>query len=246
MRRIVLDTETTGICKNDRIIEIGAVELEYSPAGSSQDNNAGENRNTEKKGVFHYYLNPQKKIHPDAIKVHGISDKFLEDKPLFSTVAEEFEEFIRDATLIIHNAPFDLYYLNFELALLAQEQRRQFTRVEDLCLKVEDTLVIAQSKYPGQSNSLDALLARLGIDSSARAKGHGALIDARLLGGVYESMCLTQSGLDFNVAENKTDVVNAQVNFEELGPFRVIKPSAEELAAHNSIVQEIGIVTDNS
>lgn len=242
MRRIVLDTETTGLNKDDRIIEVAAVELEYSRRLPYRGEGGMEKDSVRQDGIFHYYLNPGKEIHPNATKIHGISNKFLEGKPSFVDVVDEFTKFIKNATLIVHNASFDLYYLNFEMALLSQEsvdKRHDFIAVEEICTKVEDTLVLAQDKYPGQSNSLDALIARLGIDASSRAKGHGALIDARLLGQVYEAMSLTQSGLDFSAGDKPVNINTSFVKKQAEGTIRAVEPSEAELLAHQKIMEEI-------
>ncbi len=240
MRYIALDTETTGLEKNDRIIEIAAVEMPkgFSPTGQAD---------TSRQEVFHHYINPgpDAKVHPGAFKVHRISDEFLADKPTFPEIAQSFIEFIRGAVLIIHNAPFDLYYMNFELALASQQDSQQedaaanpgYTRVEDICAKVEDTLLIAQKKFPGQSNSLDALLSRLGIDASSRGKGHGALIDTKLLCKVYENLRLNQSNLGLEKSETQSHAVAG--NISELGVFRAIKPTAAEIDAEQHILSKL-------
>lgn len=233
MRRIVLDTETTGLAKSDRIIEIAAMKLGQG-SGSTSMGSASH---------FHHYVNPHHKVHPEAFKVHGISDKFLADKPEFSTIADEFLEYIQDSVLIIHNAAFDLYYLNFELALHCQRSGAKFTKVEDICAKVEDSLLIAQNKFPGQHNSLDALLVRFGIDASSRDQGHGALIDVKLLGKVYESLCLTQSALGLNDSDSRSigargkDEIKKKIR--ELGELPVIKPSEEELLAEEQLLKQL-------
>jgi DNA polymerase-3 subunit epsilon len=163
LREIVLDTETTGTeaRKGDRIVEIGCVELvNHCPTGRS----------------YHTYLNPERPVAEGAVAVHGLTDAFLADKPLFRNVAQDFVAFLGDAPLIIHNAPFDVGFLDMEfgrLGLPAVEPRR-----------VRDTLVMARRKHPGASNSLDALASRYGVDLSRRVK-HGALLDAEILAEVY-------------------------------------------------------------
>ncbi|MBE8182171.1 MAG: DNA polymerase III subunit epsilon [Candidatus Portiera sp.] len=244
MRYLALDTETTGLKKNDRIIEIAVVEL------MSGSINSGTNTK-EKPTVFHHYVNPGPgiKVDPGAFNVHRISDEFLVDKPIFADIAKDFVEFIRDAVLIIHNAPFDLYYMNFELALCHQRSGHQrsssqsngdteYNNVESICSKVEDTLRIAKNKFPGQSNSLDALLARFGIDASSRDKGHGALVDTKLLCKVYENLCLNQSnlGLESGKTHNNQDPVG---NIQDLGGFHITKPTAEELEADERIMSKL-------
>ena len=165
MRQIFLDTETTGLsaANGDRVIEIGCVELI----------NRKLTRNNK-----HFYLNPERESHEDALKVHGISSEFLKDKPKFAEVAEEFLGFCADAEIIIHNAPFDLSFLNKELELIGKPSFKGFVA------SVTDTLVMAKEMYPGKRNSLDSLCDRLGVDNSGRTL-HGALLDAELLADVY-------------------------------------------------------------
>ena len=162
MRQVVVDTETTGLdaSQGHRIIEIACVEMM-------------NRRRTERH--FHEYLNPERRIDDGAFEVHGISDADLKNKPLFRDVAQTFLEFVRDAELIIHNAPFDVEFLNQELRLLGPE----WGRLEDYC-RVTDTLGMARERHPGQKNNLDALCTRYGVDNSQRDL-HGALLDAQLL-----------------------------------------------------------------
>ena len=177
-RQIVLDTETTGLeaGRGHRIIEIGCVELiERRPSGRH----------------FHRYLNPGRAIDPGAIAVHGIRDEFLLDKPRFAEVVHEWLEFIRGAELLIHNAAFDVGFLDAELALAGA----QHGRVADHA-SVVDTLAMARGKYPGQKNTLDALCRRLGVDNTHREL-HGALLDARLLAEVWLAMTAGQGALGF-------------------------------------------------
>ncbi|WP_419511801.1 DNA polymerase III subunit epsilon [Methylobacterium fujisawaense] len=177
MREIVLDTETTSTDpKVDRIIEVGCVELvNHTPTGRT----------------FHRYCNPQRAVHPDALAVHGLSDAFLADKPLFAAIAPDLLEFIGDGTLVIHNAPFDVGFLNAEFVRLP-EPRPPVIVLED----VVDTLLIARRKHAGAANNLDALCTRYGIDRSRRTK-HGALLDAQILAEVYvELLGGKQAGFD--------------------------------------------------
>lgn len=177
-RLIILDTETTGIGHEygHRIIEIGCVEL-------IDRRHTGRN--------YHCYLNPQRAVDEGAFKVHGLSDAFLLDKPLFSEVVDAFFAFVKGSELIIHNAAFDVGFLNAELARLKPK-----SKIEDFC-KITDSLEIARLKHPGQRNSLDALCKRYQIDSSDRVF-HGALLDAELLADVYLAMTSGQKKLDFN------------------------------------------------
>jgi DNA polymerase-3 subunit epsilon len=178
MRQVVLDTETTGLEpeRGHRIIEIGCVELiERRPTGRT----------------FHRYVNPERLIDPGAVAVHGIRDEFLLDKPRFAEIVHEWLEFIRGAELLIHNAAFDVGFLDAELALAGP----QHGRVADHATVV-DTLAMAREKYPGQKNTLDALCKRLGVDNTHREL-HGALLDARLLAEVWLAMTAGQSALGF-------------------------------------------------
>jgi DNA polymerase-3 subunit epsilon len=170
MRQVVLDTETTGLSweKGNRVVEIGCVELV-------------ERRPTRRH--FHRYLNPEREMEPGAAEVTGLTWDFLRDKPLFHEVAQEFLDFIRGAELVIHNAAFDVGFLDAELARLGPEAGR----LEDHCAGVLDTLALAKQRYPGQRASLDALCRRLGVENGHRTL-HGALLDAELLADVYLAM----------------------------------------------------------
>ncbi len=169
MRQIVLDTETTGLepAEGHRIIEIGCVEL--------VDRRLSRNN-------FHQYLQPDREIDQGAVEVHGITNEFLRDKPRFADIAEDFLDYVRDAELIIHNAPFDVGFLDHELSKWSEQARR----IEQLC-QVIDTLTMARSLHPGQRNSLDALCKRYAVDNSKRDL-HGALLDAEILADVYLAM----------------------------------------------------------
>ena len=177
MRELVLDTETTGLDheSGDRIVEVGVIELNnYIITGK----------------YLHYYINPEKKSDPKAEKIHGLTTEFLSDKPKFVDIAETLIDFIGDNKVIIHNAPFDLGFLNAELSKCDMEELKEE--------QVIDTLIISRKKYPGQSVSLDALCRRFNIDLTTREK-HGALLDARLLSQVYlELMGGNQISLEFN------------------------------------------------
>ncbi len=178
-RQIVLDTETTGLdpASGHRVIEIGALELvNRRPTGNR----------------FHRYLNPDRAIDEGAIEVHGITDAFLADKPRFADVAEEFVEFVRGAELVIHNAPFDVGFLDAELARLGAD----WGRIAEFC-GVCDTLQLARSKHPGQKNNLDALCRRYEVDNSQREL-HGALLDAEILADVYLAMTGGQATLSLD------------------------------------------------
>lgn len=220
MHQIVLDTETTGLepSQGHRIIEIGCVELR-------------NRRQTQRH--FHQYLNPDRKVDEGAFDVHGISDDFLADKPRFSEIANDFIDFVRGAELIIHNAPFDVAFLNAELERLGPE----WGRIEDYC-SIIDTLVMARKTYPGKRNSLDELCKRLEVDNSQRQL-HGALLDAEILLDVYLAMTSGQEVLSL-VADDRPSgaTVEARTNGTRAPLARVVVP-ADELAAHERWLDEL-------
>ena len=215
-RIVVLDTETTGLSTREghRIIEIGCVELI-------------NRRLTGKR--FHAYLNPERKIDDGAIAVHGISNEFLDDKPFFKQISAEFIAFIKNAELVIHNAPFDVGFINNEFSRLDNHTET----IADFCL-VFDTLVYARKKHPGQRNSLDALCKRYGIDNSHREL-HGALLDAEILAEVFLLMTGGQSSL-IDDAPAKVKPVVASINTPRSTTNRpalsVVRCNEEELSAH--------------
>ena len=217
-RQVVLDTETTGLDpgQGHRVIEIGCIELR-------------NRRLTERQ--FHVYLRPERAIDEGAIRVHGLTNEFLADQPRFAEIAEQFLEFVRGAELIIHNAPFDLGFLNREL----QRCGRGHSALEQLCT-VEDTLLLARQRHPGQRNNLDALCKRYGIDNSQRTL-HGALLDAEILADVYLAMTRQQDSLF--VQEIAATVRRKQQESRWAAPPRsrpplpVLRASAEERAAHD-------------
>jgi len=222
MRQIVLDTETTGLEpeQGHRIIEIGCVEM--------------INRRLTGR-TFHHYLNPQRDIDPGAQEVHGLSTAFLADKALFAEVADDFLEFVGDAELVIHNAPFDVGFLDAELDRLD----RDVPRIQDLC-GVLDTLVLAREMHPGQRNSLDALCRRYEVDNSQREL-HGALLDARILAEVYLAMTGGQAALSLG-SERVTSAVGQPVErrVDRSGlKLVVLRPSAEEQEAHEATLDRI-------
>jgi DNA polymerase-3 subunit epsilon len=217
MRQIVLDTETTGLSAEggDRIIEIGCVELLARKL-------SGNNR--------HFYLNPGRDSHEDALKVHGISNEFLRDKPRFAGVADELLEYLAGAEIIIHNAAFDVGFLDMELALLGKPA---FTT----CVgQVTDTLAMAKEMYPGKRNSLDALCDRLGVDNSGRTL-HGALLDAELLADVYINLTRGQDALLIDIAAG--DTVGGIAVRVDLTAFTlpVLLASEQESAAHEEVLK---------
>lgn len=225
MRQIVLDTETTGLesSQGHRIIEIGCVELVNRRLTGNH---------------YHQYVNPQREIDQGAIEVHGITNEFLNDKPLFEQVAGDFIEFIRGAELIIHNAPFDLGFLDAELQRLPQPH----VPVSDLC-GVIDTLVMARTKHPGQRNNLDALCQRYDVDNSQRDL-HGALLDAEILADVYLAITGGQTTLQLSDATaNSGDGGPGGQQIRRIAadrpPLPVIRASAAEQAAHEAQLEAI-------
>ena len=211
MLEVILDTETTGLStiEKHRIVEIGCIEL---------DNQISTNK------IFHKYINPQRSVSEDAYKVHGYSDEFLSDKKTFSEISKDFLNFIKNKKIIIHNAPFDLSFLNYELKLINQKPINKEN--------VIDTLEIARAKYPGSQNSLDALCKRFNIDNSKREK-HNALTDCQLLREIYINLV--------DQKEPKLNLKNAEIFDRKLkddsdvkknNSKRIVKPSAKELELH--------------
>ncbi len=210
MRQIFLDTETTGLypAQGHRVIEVAAVEV--------------VNRRLTK-NHFHYYINPDREIDQGAQEVHGISLEFLQDKPRFADIADDLIAFIADAELIMHNAPFDVGFLNSEFGMLGLKT------VEEITAKVTDTLKIAKEMRPGQRNNLDALCKHFGIDNSKRTL-HGALLDAELLADVYMAMTRGQESL--MMALDKPEQAGVEIVQNSNAPILVKLASADELAAH--------------
>lgn len=210
-RQIILDTETTGLDpkQGHRMIEVGCVELiDRKLTGNN----------------FHHYLQPDRQIEEDAAKVHGITDAFLRDKPRFADIAEALADYLRDAEVIIHNAPFDIGFLDAEFARLPTAYQ-----MAALCRLITDTLTLARARHPGQRNNLDALCTRYQVDNTARTQ-HGALLDAEILARVYLAMSSGQKSLKL-----------VQRNSQKIGIIRRIRsdtclslmtPTAAELAAH--------------
>ena len=220
MRQIVLDTETTGLETADghRIIEIGCVELIDRRPSRRQ---------------YHQYINPERAIDDGAMEVHGISNEFLADKPRFAEVVDELFEFLAGAELIIHNAPFDIGFLDYELSLLDRGDC-----VGDHCA-VLDTLALARDLHPGQRNSLDALCKRYDVDNASRTL-HGALLDAEILADVYLAMTGGQSdlGLSFQAAPGDEADISLLDNIERPALF-VLEASVDECAAHEARLAKI-------
>ena len=222
MREIVLDTETTGMepSEGHRLIEIGCVEVEnYIPTGRT----------------YHQYINPERDVPAEAVAVHGLTEEFLKDKPVFSQVFDEFLDFIKGARLVIHNAEFDMKFINAELKTVG---------FPSIPMKdVTDTLKMAREKFPGSPANLDALCRRFGIDNTSRTL-HGALLDAELLAEVYlELLGGRQRGLE--LVEDDNDSATATMNtfeHEKERPFREPRPhapNADELAAHSALLEQL-------
>ena len=215
MRQVVLDTETTGleISQGHRIIEIGCVEV----IGRRVTDNH-----------WHHYINPEREVDAGAYEVHGISDEFLLDKPVFADIADDFLEYIEGAELIIHNAPFDVGFLNYELEKIEGGK----PTVDSIC-SVLDTLVMARQKHPGQKNNLDSLCKRYDIDNSHRTV-HGALLDARILADVYLFMTGGQTtlGLDQDESEKRKVLESGNIVAVNHGPLPVWRGDAESEKAH--------------
>jgi DNA polymerase-3 subunit epsilon len=216
MLEVILDTETTGlsITQKHRIVEIGCIELK---------NQIPTNK------IFHEHLNPQRSISEEAYKIHGYSDEFLSDKKTFAEIAESFLDFIKDKKIIIHNAAFDLSFLNYEFGLINKKKINNNN--------VIDTLTIAQQKYPGSSNSLDALCKRFNIDNSKREK-HNALIDCQLLKEIYINL--------IDQKEPQLNLKNVEVHSKKFADQsmkknnnlrKIIKPSKKELELHNTYLK---------
>jgi DNA polymerase-3 subunit epsilon len=219
MREIVLDTETTGLdpFSGNRVVEIGCVELiNHMRTGN----------------YFHTYLNPERDMPPEAEAVHGLSGAFLSDKPKFAEIAGSFLEFIGDSTLVIHNAAFDMKFINYELD---QVERAQLPMNRAI-----DTVLMARKKFPGQPASLDALCKRFSIDLSARSK-HGALLDSELLAEVYLELLggrQASLGLAVSAAEGSAACALSFTGHTDI-PERHFLPSLEELAAHAAMLEKI-------
>ena len=220
MRQISLDIETTGLNTSDghRIIEIGCIEI--------VDRRVTQNN-------FHYYLNPERESDLGALAVHGITSEFLRDKPKFSEVAESLCEFVKDAEVVIHNAPFDVGFIGYELKLM----RSALGKLNNHC-EIFDTLMLARKLHPGQRNSLDALCKRYGIDATNRTL-HGALLDAELLAFVYLAMTGGQSVLfaeaQSHSSRRRTTTFRREV--EQHPALSVVKATQEEQDAHEAFLE---------
>ena len=220
MRQIFLDTETTGLdaLNGDRLVEIGLIEMVDRRL-------TGETR--------HWYLNPERASHPDALRVHGLTEQFLADKPKFAAVADELLEWVAGAELVIHNASFDLGFLDAELSRLGHPSIRKAAG------GVRDTLLMAREMFPGKANSLDALCRRLEVDNSSRTL-HGALLDAGLLAEVYIRLTRGQDSLviDSGDAEDPGTRMVAAIDLTQFS-LPVTAESEEELAAHEALLKDL-------
>ncbi|MHB1199942.1 MAG: DNA polymerase III subunit epsilon [Polaromonas sp.] len=219
MRQIFLDTETTGLSaeNGDRIVEIGCVELVNRKL-------TGNNK--------HFYLNPERDSHEDAFKVHGLRNEFLKDKPKFSVIADELLDYLQGAEIIIHNAPFDVSFLDKELDLIGREPIRR-------CVgKVTDSLMMAKEMFPGKRNSLNALCERLDVDNSGRTL-HGALLDAELLAGVYINLTRGQNSLMIDVGGTSHNDDSAPGVDLRSFDLTVLLASDQELSDHEGLLAEI-------
>ncbi|MBT9599119.1 MAG: DNA polymerase III subunit epsilon [Vitreoscilla sp.] len=219
MRQIFLDTETTGLSPDagDRIIEVGCIEMVNRRL-------TGLNK--------HFYINPERKNHEDAVRIHGLTDEFLADKPVFATIADELMEFLAGADIVIHNAAFDVGFLNAELRRLARPAFGEQVG------GITDTLAMAREMFPGKSNSLDALCRRLEVDNSNRTL-HGALLDAGLLAEVYIRLTRGQDALVIDASESPSQTI--QVTQIDLSTFTLLTlvPTDAELVAHETILAEL-------
>lgn len=234
MRQVVLDTETTGFDfkDGDRLVEIGAIELINRKA-------TGE--------TFHIYLNPEREIPEEAIKIHGITNEFIKDKPIFDEkIAATFIDFIKDSEVIIHNSAFDLSFLNGELEKLNKKHQLDFKYIEAYC-QVTDSLKLANEKFLGSRNNLDALCKRFGIDNSARDL-HGAVLDAQLLAEVYLELTGGQASFDFETFSSQ----GAQTKFKVEAAFlsnlelRVQQLTSQEREEHLNYLQNMQKTTGKS
>ena len=219
MRQIFLDTETTGLSADngDRVIEIGCVELFNRRL-------TGNNK--------HFYLNPGRDSHEEALKVHGITSEFLKDKPKFESVADELLAYLQDAEVIIHNAAFDVGFLNKELELIGRPPFKEFVA------SVTDTLLMAKEMFPGKRNSLNALCDRLGVDNSGRTL-HGALLDAELLADVYINLTRGQDALLIDLGSSESGGPSiVQIDLRSIA-LPVLAANDQEIDAHDDVLKQI-------
>ncbi|MCP5272863.1 MAG: DNA polymerase III subunit epsilon [Burkholderiaceae bacterium] len=223
MRQIFLDTETTGLSADngDRLVEIGLIEMVDRRL-------TGDNR--------HWYLNPERSSHPDALRVHGLTDEFLADKPKFADIVQELLDYVADAQLVIHNASFDLGFLDAELARLVHPP------LASRCAGVVDSLQMARELYPGQRASLDALCKRLEVDNSSRSL-HGALLDAGLLAEVYIRMTRGQDSLVIDAGDDTPGTLAVAVVDLTQFELPVLRASDAECQAHEAVLADLDKAT---
>ncbi len=222
MRQIVLDTETTGLepSAGHRIIEIGCVELvDRKLTGNT----------------YHQYINPQRIVDDGAIEVHGISNEYLSDKPCFSDIYDDFLNFVKDSELVIHNAPFDVGFINHEFSLLAKQTQHSSNKIEQYCA-ILDTLKMARNLHPGQKNTLDALCKRYYIDNSNREL-HGALLDSEILAEVYLAMTGGQTRLILSDSDGSGEREKINRLSDSRKPLKVLRASETELLAHEQYLE---------
>lgn len=228
MRQIVLDTETTGLdpAQGHKVIEIGCVELINRKLTGNH---------------LHVYINPMREIEAAALEVHGITNEFLADKPLFADIADSFITFVDGAELVIHNAPFDIGFLDYELSAL----KKGYKPMSEYC-SVLDSLVMARKKHPGQKNNLDALCKRYMVDNTQREL-HGALLDAEILADVYLMMTGGQSSFSLGYEDSSREEKAAASNrlSSDRMPLPVIRANEEEMALHDARLKEIHETSDN-
>lgn len=219
MRQIFLDTETTGLSADngDRVIEIGCVELFNRKL-------TGNNK--------HFYLNAGRDSHEEALKVHGITTEFLKDKPKFAAIADELMDYLQDAEIVIHNAAFDIGFLNKELSLVGRPPFKEYVA------SVTDTLAMAKEMFPGKRNSLDALCSRLGVDNSGRTL-HGALLDAELLADVYINLTRGQDALLIDMGTEDADGPKIAPVVLSVFTLPVLTANDHEMSAHEDILKQI-------
>ena len=220
IRQLILDTETTGLSakSGDRLVEFAALEMiDRRITGAN----------------LHIYINPECEVPEEVVKVHGLTNEFLADKPTFAQVGQKIADFIQGAELIIHNAPFDVGFLNMEFT------RMGLPEIAELNCEVIDSLVMAKQRFPGQKNSLDALCNRFKIDRSKRVL-HGALIDCELLGEVYLAMTREQYGLDINSEKETPHQKHTLANdFERPRHWKIVRANEDELTQHNAYLDKM-------
>jgi DNA polymerase-3 subunit epsilon len=218
MRQIFLDTETTGLSpeSGDRIIEIGCIEMVSRRLTGTHK---------------HFYLNPERRNSDDALKVHGLTDEFLADKPLFGQVADELLEYLSGAEILIHNADFDVGFLNEELRRIGRPPFPNYVA------RIIDSLPMARDMFPGKSNSLDALCRRLEVDNTSRTL-HGALLDAGLLAEVYIRMTRGQNSLVIDATDANGSIVLAEIDFSAF-TLPVLRANDDEIAAHEALLADL-------